>query len=128
MIEKAGQLLPSQLGEFHPEPLTDPDVNLSIHPARATARRLPPSAETSGSSRFDPVGPQFSLQFSVVDIGDAWRPQGRDTPLRSTDPSALACTKMARHQLWLPLRVPTLAPSIIVRSIREDSQHGTLYR
>src|ERR1035437_4846685 len=34
-----------------------PDVILSHHPARAIARRLPPSAETSGSSRFDPVGP-----------------------------------------------------------------------
>jgi hypothetical protein len=29
--------LPSRPGEFHPEPLTDPDVNLSIHPARAIA-------------------------------------------------------------------------------------------
>jgi hypothetical protein len=37
--------------EFHPEPLTDPDLILSHHPARATARRLPPSAEPSGSSR-----------------------------------------------------------------------------
>ena len=27
---------PSRPGEFHPEPLTEPDVNLSIHPARAT--------------------------------------------------------------------------------------------
>jgi len=49
--------VPSRPGEFHPEPLTDPDLNLSIHPARVTARRLPPSAEPSGSSRFDPVGP-----------------------------------------------------------------------
>src|ERR1700719_3140257 len=49
--------MPSRPGEFHPEPLTDPDLNLSIHPARITARRLPPSAEPSGSSRFDPVGP-----------------------------------------------------------------------
>src|SRR5947208_11238750 len=40
-----------------PEPLTDPDVNLSIHPPRVTARRLPPSAELLGSSRYDPVGP-----------------------------------------------------------------------
>ena len=37
--------LPSRPGEFHPEPLTDPDVILSHHPARATARRLPPSVE-----------------------------------------------------------------------------------
>jgi hypothetical protein len=38
VIQKAGQLLPSRPGEFHPEPLTDPDVNLSIH----TAYRLLP--------------------------------------------------------------------------------------
>src|SRR6266446_5326627 len=42
--------LPSRPGEFRPEPLTDPDLMLSHHPARATARRLPPSAEPSGSS------------------------------------------------------------------------------
>ena len=35
--------LPSRPGEFHPEPLTDPDLTLSRHPARATARRLSPS-------------------------------------------------------------------------------------
>src|SRR5271170_1609989 len=51
------QIPPSRPGEFHPEPLTDPDLILSHHPARVTARRLPPSAEPSGSSRFDPVGP-----------------------------------------------------------------------
>ena len=34
-------LLPSRPGEFHPEPLTDPDRILSHHPARAIARRLP---------------------------------------------------------------------------------------
>src|SRR6202795_2747332 len=50
-------LMPSRPREFHPEPLTDPYVNLSIHTARVIARRLPPSAEPSGSSRFDPVGP-----------------------------------------------------------------------
>src|SRR5215475_5349600 len=49
--------MPSRPREFHPEPLTDPYVNLSIHTARVIARRLPPSAERSGSSRFDPVGP-----------------------------------------------------------------------
>ena len=35
--------MPSRPGEFHPESLTDPDLILSHHPARATARRLPPS-------------------------------------------------------------------------------------
>src|SRR5258708_38384285 len=49
--------MPSRPGEFPPEPLTDPDLNLSIHPARVIARRLPPSAEPSGSSCYDPVGP-----------------------------------------------------------------------
>jgi len=38
-------LMPSRPGEFHPEPLTDPDVILSHHPARATERRPPPSVE-----------------------------------------------------------------------------------
>src|SRR5260370_13322037 len=52
-----GPKVPSRPGEFHPEPLTDPYVNLSIHTARVIARRLPPSAERSGSSRFNPVGP-----------------------------------------------------------------------
>ena len=36
-------LLPSRPREFHPEPLTDPDLTLSHHPARAIDRRLPPS-------------------------------------------------------------------------------------
>ena len=35
--------VPSRPREFHPEPLTDPDLILSHHPARAIDRRLPPS-------------------------------------------------------------------------------------
>ena len=42
--------LPSRPGEFHPEPLTDPDVTLSRRPARATERRLPPPVEDWSSS------------------------------------------------------------------------------
>jgi hypothetical protein len=38
---------PSRPGEFRPEPLTDPDLSLSTHPARATLRKLPPSVEIS---------------------------------------------------------------------------------
>src|SRR5437588_7062137 len=45
--------LPSRPGEFHPEPLTDPDLTLSRHPARATERRLPPSIEY----RVPPIDP-----------------------------------------------------------------------
>jgi hypothetical protein len=33
----------SRPGEFHPEPLTEPDVRLSPHPAHVIRRRLPPS-------------------------------------------------------------------------------------
>jgi hypothetical protein len=44
--------LPGRPGEFRPEPPTDPDVNLSIHPARATQRRLPPSVKTRSSSGY----------------------------------------------------------------------------
>jgi len=39
---------PSRPGELHPQPLTEPDVSLSTYPARATHRRLPPSAATGG--------------------------------------------------------------------------------
>src|SRR5450631_1908722 len=38
-------LRPSRPGEFHPQPLTDPDLTLSRDPACATARRLQPSVE-----------------------------------------------------------------------------------
>jgi len=41
----AAVFMPSRPGEFHPESLTDPDVILSHHPARATMRRLPPSID-----------------------------------------------------------------------------------
>src|ERR1700738_657102 len=56
-MRSALRVRPSRPGEFHPEPLTDPDVTLSRHPARAIARRLPPSAEPSGSPRYAPVRP-----------------------------------------------------------------------
>jgi hypothetical protein len=42
---------PSRPGEFHPEPLTEPYVNLSIYTARATAGRLPLPVQRWGSSR-----------------------------------------------------------------------------
>ena len=51
-VAQEREILPSRPGEFHPEPLTDPDVTLSCHPARATARRLPPSVENLSSSRY----------------------------------------------------------------------------
>ena len=44
-VASARPRLPSRPGELHPEPLTEPDMNLSIHPARAIARRLPSSID-----------------------------------------------------------------------------------
>ena len=44
-------------GNFTPTPSQIPDLILSHHPAHAIARRLPPSAEPSGSSRCNRVGP-----------------------------------------------------------------------
>ena len=35
--EPIPEWLPSRPGEFHPEPLTDPDMTLSRHPARVIA-------------------------------------------------------------------------------------------
>src|ERR1700726_4692254 len=52
--------MPSRPGDFHPESLTEPDLILSHHPARAIARRLPPSAESSGSSRILPSWPMLN--------------------------------------------------------------------
>ena len=50
--------LPGRPGDLHPESPTDPDVNLSIHPARATQRRLPPSIKTRSSSGFPLTPPR----------------------------------------------------------------------
>ena len=49
---KKGTEEPSGPGEFHPRPLTDPDVTVSGHPARATPRRPAGRPRTpTGSSR-----------------------------------------------------------------------------
>src|ERR1017187_3501225 len=39
---------PSRPGELHPEPLTDPDMTLSRHPARAVRERLSPFIQVGG--------------------------------------------------------------------------------
>jgi hypothetical protein len=63
----ASTRMPSRPGGFHPEPLTDPDLTLSRHPARATARRLPPSIEY----RVPPVLPMSSSTPRRACIGPA---------------------------------------------------------
>jgi hypothetical protein len=58
--------MPSRPGEFHPEPLTEPDLILSHDTARATARRLPPSIE----HRVPPVDPsQMAMTRSLRSTG-----------------------------------------------------------
>ena len=42
------QLLPSRPGELHPEPLTEPDMTLSRHPARAIRERPAPFVQIYG--------------------------------------------------------------------------------
>ena len=69
--------MPSRPGEFHPEPLTDPDLTLSRHPARATARRLPPSIEY----RIPPVS--FAPPLCRMPLG-----QSQDIP--QADPGGMA--------------------------------------
>ena len=68
-------LLPSRPGEFHPEPLTDPDLILSHHPARAIARRLPASTERRALPG-EPVGPNSAAMAQ---------------PLRSSPITGLRC-------------------------------------
>jgi hypothetical protein len=53
--------MPSSPGDFHPEALTDPYVTVSSHTARATHRRLPPSADP-GELLPLPVGPGESVE------------------------------------------------------------------
>jgi hypothetical protein len=53
------QVLPSRPGELHPEPPTERDLTLSHHPARAGARKLPPSngvLKRSGATKPSPEG------------------------------------------------------------------------
>src|SRR5262252_9919891 len=93
--------LPSRPGEFHPEPLTDPDVILSHHPARATERRPPPSVEKRGLFLL-PVGP---LPTSVT------------CPLRSTGITPLPCYYGAvrpcpPHRYFRPRRFAACAFSL----------------
>src|SRR6266581_5893802 len=53
-------------GNFTPSPSQIPDLILSHHPARVIARRLPPSAEPSGSSRCNPVGPSSTAMTCPI--------------------------------------------------------------
>ena len=99
--------LPSRPGEFHPEPLTDPDVILSHHPARATARRLPPSVE---SFKAPPVAGW--LAPNVGDLPPSLREHytrfitstGQSAPLRRIGTFSLAGSPLVLSPLASPAR------------------------
>jgi hypothetical protein len=95
--------------------LTDPDLILSHHPARAIARRLPPSAEPSGSSRYDPVGPSSTAMTR---------------PLRSTSitpassllqgsPPLSGASVLSASRLEPLVLFPLASPARFSRSIQE---------
>jgi hypothetical protein len=109
--------LPSRPGEFHPEPLTDPDLTLSRYPARATARRLPPSVENWSSSCL-PVG---SLPTSVTYPLRSTGITPASLLLQSSPPLAGASVLSAsRLEPLVPFPLPS--PARFSRSAREPSR------
>src|SRR6476660_8448254 len=81
---------PSRPGEFHPEPLTEPDLTLSRHPARATARRLPPSIEhrTPPVAGWpEPMAIARSLRSTSITLASLLSGRRR-RPLKGSPPSA----------------------------------------
>src|SRR5665213_2201410 len=95
--------MPSRPEEFRLEPLTDPDLILSHHPARVIARRLPPSAETSGSSRFDPVGPtqrRLPTPFAPRELPRFIATTEQSAPLRRIGTFSLAVVAACAFFPW----------------------------
>ena len=104
-----GPKRPSSPGEFHPEPLTDPDLTLSRHPARATARRLPPSVENWSSSCCQlarsqrrwpaPFAPRALSRFNTT--------TGQSAPLRRISTFGLAVDAACAFSLGIAGQVLT---------------------
>ena len=107
-----GPLLPSRPGEFHPEPLTEPDLMLSHHPARATAGRLPPSAEIWAPplarwlrlTRSDYSGPPPSLHGHYTRFVAT---TGRSAPARRIDIFGLTVVAACAFSLSIAEQVLT---------------------
>jgi hypothetical protein len=104
--------LPSRPGELHPEPLTDPDLNLSIHPARAIARRLPGSSRCRLSrSSGDDLPPSLHGHYPA------------STLLRSSPPLSGASVLLASR--LSPLEpFPLASPCRFSRSIQEPDRNS----
>jgi len=110
--------MPSRPGVFHPEPLTDPDLTLSRHPARAIARRpppsifhrVPPAAGLPNSSWPD----QMAMTCSLRSMGIT----PTSSLLRSSPPLAGASVLSAsRLEPLAPF--PLASPSRFSRSVQE---------
>jgi hypothetical protein len=61
------ELEPSRPGEFHPEPLTEPDLNLSAYPARATPEKAAALRQDSEFLRLpvDSISPGVTCPISA---------------------------------------------------------------
>ena len=102
-------------GNFTPSPSQIPDLILSHHPARAIARRLPPSAEISGSSRFDPVGPSSTAMTRPL-CSTSITPAS--TLLRGSPPlSGASVLSASRLEPLVPF--PLASPAKFSRSAQE---------
>jgi hypothetical protein len=90
--------MPSRPGEFHPEPLTDPDLTLSRHPARATARRLPPSIEYGFLPLpVDPISKAMTRSLRSTGISPLQRYKETDSPPQlDSDDAAMAYERFIR--------------------------------
>src|SRR5262252_10191458 len=109
--------MPSRPGEFHPGPLTDPDLTLSRHPARATARRLPPSVE--------------KLELLLLPVGSL--PTSVTCPLRSTgitpaslllrsSPPLAGASVLSASRLEPLVPFPLPSPARFSRSVRKPGR------
>jgi len=105
---------PVSPGEFHPEPLTDPDVRLSLHPARAAQRRLAPSGKAVGFLR-SPVDPTNAASDPPPSL-DGRYPRfitmGRSAP---PDPSVFSASRVHRLSPF-PLAWPRRVSSCVTKA------------
>src|SRR6202021_3996136 len=110
--------MPSRPGELHPEPLTDPDLTLSRHPARATARRLPPSVE-NWRLLLLPVG---SLPTAMTCLLRSTSITPASSLLQGSPPlSGASVLSASRLEPLAPF--PLTSPARFSRSIQVDHRH-----
>src|SRR5271167_1994339 len=115
-ILEVADKLPSRPGELHPEPLTEPDVRLSPHTARATRRRLPPSADIARFLRFLvdlPTPPRVTRPLRSTPI------TGTSALLRSGPPQFPASVLSPRGvgRLCFSLVIRELVPAVPRKSL-----------